>query len=98
MIIQKGYSLWHSANEAKPAAFQNGELILRFSHQYKFHYNTVNQEENLRLIAQVVQELTGAPVKVTAELENEEGHIKQELTLADEARRMFGEDVPIEII
>lgn len=97
-IKSKSVKLHAFLNEAKPAAFQNGELILRFSHQYKFHYNTVNQEENLRLIAQVVQELTGAPVKVTAELENEEGHIKQELTLADEARRMFGEDVPIEII
>ena len=83
--------------EAKPAAFQNGELILRFPHQYKFHYNTVSQEENLRLIGQVVGQLTGAPAKVIAELENEAGHIKQELTLEQEVRKMFG-DVPIEIL
>lgn len=83
--------------EAKPAAFANGELILRFNHQYKFHYNTVNQEDNLRLIGQTVSQLTGQPVKVVAELENEAGHIKQELTLADEARRLFGADVPIEL-
>ena len=82
--------------EAKPAAFQNGELILRFPHQYKFHYNTVSQEENLRLIGQVVGQLTGAPAKVIAELENEAGHIKQELTLEQEVRKMFG-DVPIEM-
>ena len=82
--------------EAKPAAFQNGELILRFPHQYKFHYNTVSQDENLRLIGQVVGQLTGAPAKVIAELENEAGHIKQELTLVDEVKKMFG-DVPIEM-
>ena len=83
--------------EAKPAAFQNGELILRFPHQYKFHYNTVNQDENLRLIGQVVGQLTGTPAKVIAELENEAGHIKQELTLVDEVKKIFG-DVPIEIV
>ena len=83
--------------EAKPAAFQNGELILRFPHQYKFHYNTVSQEENLRLIGQVVGLLTGTPAKVVAELENEAGHIKQEMTLEQEVRKMFG-DVPIEIV
>ena len=83
--------------EAKPATFQNGELILRFPHQYKFHYNTVSQEDNLRLIGQVVGQLTGTPAKVTAELENEAGHIKQELTLEQEVRKMFG-DVPIEIV
>ena len=32
-----------------------------------------------------------------AELENEAGHIKQELTLEQEVRKMFG-DVPIEIL
>lgn len=83
--------------EAKPAAFQNGELILRFPNQYKFHYNTVSQEDNLRLIGQVVGQLTGTPAKVIAELENESGHIKQELTLEQEVRKMFG-DVPIEIV
>lgn len=82
--------------EAKPAAFQNGELILRFPNQYKFHYNTVSQEDNLRLIGQVVGQLTGTPAKVVAELENEAGHIKQELTLEQEVRNMFG-DVPIEV-
>lgn len=84
-------------SEAKPAAFQNGELILRFHCQYKFHYNTVSQEDNLRLIGQVVGQMTNQPVKVTAELENEAGYIKQELTLADEARKLFGAEVPIEI-
>ena len=83
--------------EAKPAAFQNGELIIRFPHQYKFHYNTVSQDDNLRLIGQVVGQLTGTPVKVIAELENEAGHIKQELTLVDEVKKLFG-DVPIEIV
>ncbi len=83
--------------EAKPASFLNGELILRFPHQYKFHYNTVSQEENLRLIGQVVGQLTGSPAKVIAELENEAGHIKQELTLVDEVKKLFG-DVPIEIV
>lgn len=83
--------------EAKPAAFQNGELILRFPHQYKFHYNTVNQDENLRLIGQVVGQLTGSPAKVVAELENEAGHIKQEMTLVDEVKKLFG-NVPIEIV
>lgn len=82
--------------EAKPAAFQNGELILRFGNQYKFHYNTINQDENLRLIGQIVSELTGQAAKVVVELENEAGHIKQELTLEDEARKLFG-DVPIEL-
>lgn len=82
--------------EAKPAAFQNGQLILRFGNQYKFHYNTVNQDENLRLIGQIVGQLTGQAAKVIVELENEAGHIKQELTLADEARKLFG-DVPIEV-
>ena len=83
--------------EAKPAAFQNGQLLLRFNHQYKFHYNTVNQEDNLRLIGQIVSQLTGQPAKVVVELENEAGHIKQELTLADEARKLFGAGVTIEL-
>ena len=98
MIQIKGKSVKLHAflAEAKPAAFQNGELILRFPHQYKFHYNTVSQDENLRLIGQVVGQLTGAPAKVIAELENEAGHIKQELTLEQEVRKMFG-DVPIEM-
>ena len=98
MVQVKGKSikLHECLAEAKPAAFQNGELILRFPHQYKFHYNTVSQEENLRLIAQVVGQLTGTPAKVVAELENEAGHIKQELTLVDEVKKLFG-DVPIEM-
>ncbi len=96
-IKGKSVKLHAFLSEAKPAAFQNGELILRFNHQYKFHYNTVNQEDNLRLIGQVVSQLTGQPAKVVVELENEAGHIKQELTLADEARRLFGAGVTIEL-
>ena len=57
----------------------------------------VSQEDNIRLISQVVSQLTGQPVKVTVELENEAGYIKQELSLVDEAKQLFG-DVPIEII
>ena len=95
-IKSKSVKLHAFLAEAKPAAFQDGELILRFQHQFKFHYNTVSQEENLRMIGQIVQQLTGKPAKVVAELENENGHIKQELTLVDEARKLFG-DVPIEI-
>ena len=48
------------------------------------------------MIGQVVGQLTGSPAKVIAELENEAGHIKQELTLEQEVRKMFG-DVPIEM-
>lgn len=84
-------------NDVKPAAFKNGELILRFGQQYGFHHKMVNQEENIRLISQIVSQMTGQPVKVIVELENEAGYIKQELTLADEAKKLFG-DVPIEII
>ena len=69
---------------------------MRFNHQFKFHYNTVSQDDNLRMIAQAVQQLTGQPAKVVAELENEAGHIKQELTLTDEVHKLFG-DVPIEM-
>ena len=96
-IKGKSIKLHAFLNDVKPAAFQNGELILRFGIQYKFHYNMVSQEENIRLISQVVSQLTGQPVKVTVELENEEGYIKQELSLVDEAKQLFG-DVPIEII
>ncbi len=96
VIKGKSVKLHAFLNEAKPAAFQNGELILRFNHQFKFHYNTVSQDDNLRMIAQAVQQLTGQPAKVVAELENEAGHIKQELTLTDEVHKLFG-DVPIEM-
>lgn len=96
-IKGKSIKLHAFLNDVKPASFKNGELILRFGLQYKFHHNMVNQEENLRLISQVVSQLTGQPVKVTVELENEDGYIKQELTLVDEARKLFG-DVPIEIV
>ena len=58
----------------------------------------VNQDENIRIISQAVSQLTGQPAKVTVELENEDGYIKQELTLADEAKKLFGMDVPIEIV
>lgn len=95
-VKSKSIKLHAFLAEAKPAAFQNGELILRFGHSYQFHYNTVNREENLRLITQIVTALTGQPVKVLVELENETGHIKQELTLVEEARHLFG-DVPIEV-
>lgn len=96
VIKGKSVKLHAFLAEAKPAALQNGELILRFQYQFKFHYNTVSQDENLRMIAQAVQQLTGQPVKVAVELENEAGHIKQELTLVEEARKLFG-DVPIEL-
>ena len=96
-IKGKSIKLHAFLNDVKPASFKNRELILRFGLQYKFHHNMVNQEENLRLISQVVSQLTGQPVKVTVELENEDGYIKQELTLVDEARKLFG-DVPIEIV
>lgn len=97
-IKSRSVKLHAFLNDVKPAAFQNGELILRYTQQYKFHYNTVNQEENLRLISQVVSQMTGQPVKVIVELENADGYIKQELSLADEARNLFGQDIPIEII
>ena len=42
--------------------------------------------------------MTGQPVKVTVELENENGYIKQELSVVDEAKRLFGENAPIEIV
>ncbi len=83
--------------QAQPAAFENGQLILRFQNQYKFHYDSVNKDENLRMIAEVVGQMVGAPVKVIVELENESGHIKQEMSLIDEVKNLFG-DVPIEII
>ena len=83
--------------QAQPAAFENGQLILRFPNQYKFHYDSVSKEENLHMIAEVVGQLTGSPVKVIAELENEAGHIKQELSLVEEVKNLFG-DVPIEIV
>ena len=51
----------------------------------------------MRLIGQIVSQLTSQPAKVVAELENEAGHIKQELTLADEARKLFGAGVTIEL-
>ena len=97
-IKSKSIKLHAFLNDVKPASFKNGELILRFGLQYKFHHNMVNQEENIRIISQAVTQLTGQPAKVTVELENEDGYIKQELTLADEAKRLFGADVPIEII
>lgn len=97
-IRGKSVKLHAFLNEAKPAAFRDGELILRFNHQYKFHYNTVNQEDNLRLIGQIVSQLTGQPATVTVELENEAGHIKQELTLADEAKKLFGDGVQIDFV
>jgi DNA polymerase-3 subunit gamma/tau len=93
----KSVKLHAFLNAATPAAFKNGELILRFNEQYKFHYNSVNQEENLRLIGQVVSQLTGQPAKVMVELENEAGYIPQELTLADEVKSLFGSEVTIEI-
>ncbi len=96
-IKGKSIKLHAFLNDVKPASFKNGELILRFGLSYKFHYNMVNQDENIRLISQVISQLTGQPAKVIVELENEEGFIKQELTLADEAKKLFG-DVPIEIV
>ena len=96
-IKGKSIKLHAFLNDVKPASFQNGELILRFGQQYGFHHKMVNQEENIRIISQVVTQLTGQPVKVSVELENEDGYIKQELTLVDEAKKLFG-DIPIEII
>ncbi len=96
-IKGKSIKLHAFLNAVKPASFKNGELILRFELAYKFHYNMVSQDENVRLISQVVGQMTGQPVKVVVELENEEGYIKQELTVVDEAKRLFG-DVPIEIV
>ena len=97
-IKGKSIKLHAFLNDVKPASFKNGELILRFGLQYKFHHNMVNQDENIRIISQAVSQLTGQPAKVTVELENEDGYIKQELTLADEAKKLFGMDVPIEIV
>ena len=97
-IRGKSVKLHAFLSEAKPAAFRDGQLILRFNHQYKFHYNTVSQEENLRMIGQIVSQLTGQPATVIAELENEAGHIKQELTLAEEAKKLFGDGVQIDFV
>lgn len=97
-IRGKSVKLHAFLSEAKPAAFRDGQLILRFNHQYKFHYNTVSQEDNLRMIGQIVSQLTGQPATVIVELENEAGHIKQELTLAEEAKKLFGDGVQIDFV
>ena len=97
-VKAKSVKLHAFLSAAKPAAFENGTLILRFGQQYKFHCDNAGREENLRIISQAISELTGTPAQVLVELENEAGHIKQELTLEDEARKLFGADVPIEII
>lgn len=96
-IKKQSIKLHAFLSEAKPASLENGVLILRFPYQYKFHHNSVNQEDNLRLIGQIAGKIFGIQLKVIAELENEEGHIKQELTLKDEVKHIFG-DVPIEVV
>ena len=82
--------------EAKPASFENNELILRFPHPMKFHYESAQKDECYRDLSRIIQECVGKPVKVTLEREDAHGNIKQEMTLADEARKIFG-DVPLEI-
>lgn len=80
-------------NEAKPAAVQDNQLILRFASAYQFHYNTVSQPEHLKIIEKVLADMTGKPLKVLPQLENENGNIPHELSLTEEAARLFGRDV-----
>lgn len=82
--------------ESKPASFENNELILRFPHPMKFHYESAKKDECYRDLTRIIKECVGKPVKVTLEREDEHGNIKQEMTLAEEARKIFG-NVPLEI-
>ena len=92
-IRQHSVKLHAFLTEAKPAAFEKGELIIRFPAQYKFHFNTVSQIDNLRKIEQIISQSIGQPVKVSPQLENEQGIIPQELTLVEETAKLFGSDL-----
>ena len=92
-IKQHSVKLHAFLTEAKPAAFEQNELIIRFPAQYKFHFNTVSQVDNLRKIEQIITQAVGQPVKVLPQLENEQGNIPQELTLVEETAKLFGSDI-----
>jgi len=92
-IRQQSIKLHAFLTEAKPVTFEQGELIIRFPAQYKFHYNTVSQLDNLRKIEQIISQAVGQAVKVSPQLENEQGNIPQELTLVEETAKLFGSDI-----
>lgn len=92
-IKQQSVKLHAFLAEAKPAALENGQLIIRFSHQYKFHFNTISQAANRQIVEQIASQAMGQPIKVLPQLENEQGNIPQELTLAEETAKLFGSAV-----
>lgn len=76
-----------------PVGLEDGQLLLKFAADSKFHYEKTGQAENMQLIEKTLEELTGKPLKVKLYLEGAQGNrFEDEFSVVEEAIRLFGKE------
>lgn len=76
--------------EGKPRSYRSGRLVVEFSPDFRFHWETIRRTENLRLVEEVLQQISGKPITLECVLETEEENPAQQPDLVQKALDLFG--------
>ncbi len=76
--------------EGKPCSYRSGRLVVEFSPDFRFHWETIRRVENLRLVEEVLQQVCGKPVTLECVLKTEEENPAQQPDLVQKALDLFG--------
>src|SRR5690554_4941822 len=77
--------------EGTPPTYRSGRLVVEFSPDFRFHWESVKRTENLRLVEEVLQQITGKQITLEYVLEKtKKEDPAQQPDLVQKALDLFG--------
>ena len=77
--------------EGTPRSYRSGRLVVEFSPDFRFHWESVKRTENLRLVEEVLQQITGKQITLECVLEEtKKEDPAQQPDLVQKALDLFG--------